>query len=70
MKTPRILYPCIVFAVLAVLFTSCHSGPYIEQETPTSGTIHISVDESFKPVIDSQLKVFESSSQRAYPGGI
>jgi phosphate transport system substrate-binding protein len=34
-------------------------------ETPTSGTIHISVDESFKPVIDSQLKVFESSYPNA-----
>jgi phosphate transport system substrate-binding protein len=31
------------------------------QETPTHGTINISVDESFKPVIDSEIKVFESS---------
>jgi ABC-type phosphate transport system substrate-binding protein len=31
------------------------------QETPTHGIIHISVDESFKPVIDSEIKVFESS---------
>lgn len=31
-----------------------------KQETTTSGTIHISVDESFKPVIDSQIEVFES----------
>jgi phosphate transport system substrate-binding protein len=29
-------------------------------ETTTSGTIHISADESFKPVIDSQVQVFES----------
>src|SRR5688572_12541129 len=29
-------------------------------ETTTSGTIHISVDESFKPVIDEQVQVFES----------
>ena len=36
------------------------------QETPTSGTIHISVDESFKPVIDSQIKVFESSFPDAH----
>ena len=33
---------------------------------PPSGTIHISVDESFKPVIDSQLKVFESSFPDAH----
>jgi phosphate transport system substrate-binding protein len=48
-----------------VLITSgCSSdGSKKEQrqmETTTSGTIHISVDESFKPVIDSQVQVFES----------
>jgi phosphate transport system substrate-binding protein len=36
-------------------------GNKTPQETPTSGTINISVDESFQPVIDSQIKVFESS---------
>src|SRR5579863_9487553 len=35
------------------------------RETPTDGTINISVDESFKPVIDSQIKVFESSFPNA-----
>jgi phosphate transport system substrate-binding protein len=53
--------PFIVYGFAALSFTGCHSGPGIPVETPTSGTIHISVDESFKPVIDSQLKVFESS---------
>jgi phosphate transport system substrate-binding protein len=59
-------FPFIVNAVAALLFTGCHSGPRIPVETPTSGTIHISVDESFKPVIDSQLKVFESSFPDAH----
>ena len=27
-------------------------------DTPRSGTIHVSADESFQPVIDSQVKVF------------
>jgi phosphate transport system substrate-binding protein len=31
----------------------------------SSGTIHISVDESFKPVIDSQIKVFENQFPKA-----
>jgi phosphate transport system substrate-binding protein len=35
------------------------------RDTTTSGTIHISVDESFKPVIDSQIKVFESQYPNA-----
>jgi phosphate transport system substrate-binding protein len=59
-------FPCLIIALGGVLFTNCHSGPHIQQETPLSGTIHISVDESFKPVIDSQLKVFESSFPDAH----
>jgi phosphate transport system substrate-binding protein len=35
-------------------------------ETTTSGTIHISVDESFKPVIDAQVQVFESLHPEAH----
>ncbi len=35
-------------------------------ETTTSGTIHISVDESFKPVIDSEVQVFESLHPEAH----
>ncbi len=31
------------------------------RDTPTSGTIQISVDESFKPVIEEQIKVFEAT---------
>lgn len=36
------------------------------RDTTTSGTIRISVDESFKPVIDSQIKVFESLHPQAH----
>ncbi len=34
---------------------------FIESDTPKQGTINISVDESFKPVIDEQIKVYQSS---------
>jgi len=34
-------------------------------DTLTSGTIHISVDESFKPIMDEQIKVFEGSNRGA-----
>ena len=34
-------------------------------DTLTSGTIHISVDESFKPVIDEEIKSFEGSFPNA-----
>jgi phosphate transport system substrate-binding protein len=53
--------PTIALVVAGLMFTGCHNGSRVSVETPTTGTIHISVDESFKPVIDSQLKVFESS---------
>jgi phosphate transport system substrate-binding protein len=48
---------------IAVLFNSCNSQTEQsgDEETLEKGTIHISADESFKPVIDSQIQVFESS---------
>lgn len=58
-------FPCIIFVIVTVLNTGCHSDSGVHGETPLSGTIHISVDESFKPVFDSQLKVFESSFPNA-----
>ncbi len=59
-------FPVLLYFAAALFSSGCHTGPYIPVETPTSGTIHISVDESFKPVIDSQLKVFESSFPDAH----
>jgi hypothetical protein len=46
-----------LYLPLADWLYGLHSGAN-SIETPLSGTIRISVDESFKPVIDSQLKVF------------
>lgn len=36
-----------------------------DMDSTSSGTIHISVDESFKPVIDSQIQVFEALNPKA-----
>ena len=54
-------FVCVI--AVAVLFNSCNSQtePFGDEETLEKGTIHISADESFKPVIDSQIQVFESS---------
>jgi phosphate transport system substrate-binding protein len=50
------------FLVVVMQLISCgNNSNKIPVETPTSGTINISVDESFKPVIDSEIEVFESS---------
>ena len=59
-------FPFIVLFIGGMISTGCHSGVPVKQETPVSGTIRISVDESFKPVIDSELKVFESSFPNAH----
>jgi len=37
-----------------------------ETDTPSKGTINISVDESFKPVMEQQIKVFHSSFPDAH----
>jgi phosphate transport system substrate-binding protein len=56
----------LVTVLAAVLFAACKQSPVRERgDTTTSGTIHISVDESFRPVIDSQIQVFEASFPKA-----
>lgn len=49
---------CTVFLV------GCGEGKIAdndERDTPSKGTINISVDESFQPVMEEQIKVYESS---------
>lgn len=52
---------------LVLFLISCGDNQPIKYpgDTITSGVIHISVDESFKPIIDSQIRVFESSYPKA-----
>ena len=51
----------LLLVIIIYVAGSC-SGPHQRTDTDTanSGMIHISVDESFKPVIDSQIQVFEA----------
>ena len=49
---------------LLLLFSCKDKKPTTVTDTPTSGTIHISVDESFRPVMEEEIKVFEA----LYPG--
>ncbi|TPE45211.1 PstS family phosphate ABC transporter substrate-binding protein [Pontibacter mangrovi] len=46
------------FAAVAAL-SSCGNNSGEKLDTPTSGNINISVDESFKPVIESEISTFE-----------
>ncbi|MCU7547856.1 substrate-binding domain-containing protein [Chitinophagaceae bacterium LB-8] len=62
----KIKLVCLLAAV--VFFNSSCGGSDTSNEpgeTLEEGTIHVSADESFQPVIDSQIKVFESSYPNA-----
>ncbi|MEP6928120.1 MAG: substrate-binding domain-containing protein [Ginsengibacter sp.] len=49
-----------------MIFSGCNGGnDRTDLDTENSGTIYISVDESFKPVIDSEIQVFEAIYPRA-----
>ena len=50
-------------AIVVIMASSCKSSSDNDTKTdsPKSGTIRISVDETFKPVIDEQLKVYHAS---------
>lgn len=58
----------ILAVVVIAVSGGCNNGAgnAKKMETTTSGSIHISVDESFKPVIDSQVEVFESLHPEAH----
>ncbi len=54
--------------ILLSFLMGCDGGQVAnsQKETPTSGTIHISIDESFKPVMEEQIRIFELSNPAAH----
>src|SRR5687768_262227 len=65
-RRPRsVLYRGLSLLAIAFLFGCGNNQVPDNRDTTTRGTIHISVDESFKPIIDSQIRVFESSYPNA-----
>lgn len=59
-KKKAVFLPYLMF--LTVLIIACNTtGEKKVYDSPKQGTIHISVDESFEPVISEQIKVYESS---------
>lgn len=60
-----LFYTIVLLLFLLSGATACNDkAKNTVSDTPTSGTIHISVDESFRPVIEEEIKVYEGS----YPG--
>lgn len=58
----------ILLFILTIILFSCKEKEQknIQSDTLTSGTITISVDESFKPIIEEQLEVFHASYPDAH----
>ncbi|MBS1772774.1 MAG: substrate-binding domain-containing protein [Bacteroidetes bacterium] len=57
-----------ILAGLVIMIGVASCGEDVEQpaDTPSSGTIDISVDDTYKPIIDEQKKVFDSSFPEAH----
>lgn len=57
----KTIFRLIILQFITVIINSCN-GPNerTDIDSPAKGVINISVDESFKPVIDSQIQVFEA----------
>ncbi len=59
-------YCPIVFIIVFFCFSCKNKQAAKQYDSPQQGTIHISVDESFKPVISEEIKVYESSYPQAH----
>lgn len=62
LKVRRRTSTFLTTATAVLLLSACGQGNQQAKQldTPTQGTIHISVDETYKPLIEAEIKVFES----------
>lgn len=56
----------IGISAIVICLMGCNNEQSSEGETVKSGTIHISVDETFKPVMEEQIKMFEALHPQAH----
>jgi phosphate transport system substrate-binding protein len=60
------MFKYIGIILIAISFIACSSNPQqSSQDTTSAGTIHISAEETFKPILDQQIAVFKSSYPKA-----
>ena len=65
-KTNRIIVTALSCFMILFFISGCNESIKGPTDTLKSGTIHISVDESFKPVMEEQIRVFEKSFPNAH----
>ncbi len=53
-----------IIGLVAVIGCSCHNGK--PHDTQTSGTINISVDDAYRPLMDAEIRVFEGLYPEAH----
>jgi len=56
----------VYLSAVVLVMAACGNSNEKKLDTATEGTIHISVDETYKPLIDSEIKVFESLYPKAH----
>lgn len=56
----------VYLSAVVLVMAACGNANEKKLDTATEGTIHISVDETYKPLIDSEIKVFESLYPKAH----
>ncbi|GAA0524230.1 substrate-binding domain-containing protein [Chitinophaga japonensis] len=59
-------YKALGLVMIAGLLFACNSGGNQPTDTPTSGTIRISVDQTYEPLMEAEIKVFESLYPKAH----
>jgi phosphate transport system substrate-binding protein len=60
MKNVKFIYWFISFCSLLVFFSCNQNQKQALEDTPTSGRINISVDETFRPIVDTEINTFQS----------
>ncbi|QOR75141.1 MAG: substrate-binding domain-containing protein [Thermoflavifilum sp.] len=66
MKLRKIISAWIALWLAGFCWISCNQQAKHPADTTTSGTIHISVDISYEPLMDSEIKVFETQHPQAH----
>ncbi len=60
------MFRSVGFFLIWAIFAGCSQDRSATPDTEKSGTIHISVDESFRPVMEEQIRVFEATYPEAH----
>ncbi|RAU81520.1 PstS family phosphate ABC transporter substrate-binding protein [Pontibacter arcticus] len=61
----NLFHKLLLLAFAGSVFTACNQSGGQEVSTPTAGNVVVTADESFQPIIESQISTFEGIYKRA-----